>query len=592
MPIDDIPFLLQNSEKTSATLFIDSGLRDRQYYPTPAEYVVPFDEPLRNVFGLDVLDAAVAGTTYNVDSNNNLLTMVCIDCAHSTALEGTWGTSILSHTPDDDTSRGIIVSAFFEMGFSADLRTWLADHARNAEVVMVTEDVMEQLPAPGPPLASKQPTLPTDVLTDAYVLVRRRLGGVRMLTMPDTTGLTLSACTSAARAHVESEAAARVAGAGALHVVYMNTHYAVPLTGGQATQDAAVALFRTQPVGTYALVPTGVPDLLDVVYFTGARVDSLDPYRASARWAFHVWHIALEPGNYTSTQLQQQLQQQLGAVTSIDTLSTCASAITKQGRIRWSASPSTRFILVPEHSTAAPLLGYDLRADDGTVRRLAPNFRPYNVLTFGAGSSSPWFMSVLRYNTVMSIVAQEMDAPGLINLLGTRYITLRCPEIEQHMGHTGKYGRYSTGIGVFRLANSSEVVQLRFDYVSLIRRPFHPIGRLTRLTLRFENSDGSLYDFKGINHQLLLTIKYYAEHPTDTGRTAGAERVVRSVLCPDYNPDFVAWTAQQQREEARATWDRGYDDESDQEDEEGDDDDDEYRASDDEDCDGDGGGPE
>jgi hypothetical protein len=142
---------------------------------------------------------------------------------------------------------------------------------------------------------------------------------------------------------------------------------------------------------------------------------------------------------------------------------------------------------------------------------------------------------------------QTLDAPGLINLMGVRYITLRCPEIEDHICSTGKYGAYSTGIGVFKLLNSNQVVQLRFDFVNLVRKPFHPIGRLSRLTLRFELSDGTLYDFKGIDNQLLLTIKYYSPSPRRPGDPAApggpADGVVVSTLNPDYDPDFVRYVA-------------------------------------------------
>ena len=177
--------------------------------------------------------------------------------------------------------------------------------------------------------------------------------------------------------------------------------------------------------------------------------------------------------------------------------------------------------------------------------------------------------SVCMYASVLDTSGQKLVSPGIINLTGVRYVTLRCKEIEEHVETQGKYGPFSTGIGVFKLQSSNNVVQVRADYVNLVRKAFHPIGRLLRMTLRFELSDGKLYDFKGVNNQILLSVKYYAP-------VAPENEHFKSVLNPDYNYDFHRFMMQQSAYAPRLD-DQGYDpyDEDDEEDEDEDEEEDE-----------------
>ena len=73
MSIDDIDYLKQNSFKQSYTFIIDSEDRDHSLYPNPNNYSINFTAPFKNVFGLEVIDASVPRTMYNIDKYNNIL---------------------------------------------------------------------------------------------------------------------------------------------------------------------------------------------------------------------------------------------------------------------------------------------------------------------------------------------------------------------------------------------------------------------------------------------------------------------------------------------------------------------------------------
>jgi hypothetical protein len=80
-------------------------------------------------------------------------------------------------------------------------------------------------------------------------------------------------------------------------------------------------------------------------------------------------------------------------------------------------------------------------------------------------------------------------------------------------------------------------MNLRFDFVNITRKPFHPIGKLAKLTLAFETKTGELYDFKGVDHVLLLSIRYYApKHVT---------RLPISRLNPYYTPNILEYQLKQ-----------------------------------------------
>lgn len=110
--MEDVDLMKQRSERDSATFLIDSSLRDRRFFPTPSEYVVAFSEPVRNVFGIDILDATVPGTMYNIDFNNNTLRYYALQ-----AYDGNGGssTSAAAHTDFMDAFMIMMCSPRFVM---------------------------------------------------------------------------------------------------------------------------------------------------------------------------------------------------------------------------------------------------------------------------------------------------------------------------------------------------------------------------------------------------------------------------------------------------------------------------------------------
>jgi len=97
-------------------------------------------------------------------------------------------------------------------------------------------------------------------------------------------------------------------------------------------------------------------------------------------------------------------------------------------------------------------------------------------------------------------------------------------------------GSRGTGIGLFKLPGPGALREQRQDYITVVKRPFHPIGRMDGLTLRMERgrAPGTLYNFKGVNHLLVMAVKVLVPRRELA--------LPRSVLNPNYDSDFIAYS--------------------------------------------------
>jgi len=69
--VEDVEYLKKYGSKESHLFLIDSSKRDTTLWPSPAEYSIEFETPFRQVYGIDVIDATIPRTQYNVESFSN-----------------------------------------------------------------------------------------------------------------------------------------------------------------------------------------------------------------------------------------------------------------------------------------------------------------------------------------------------------------------------------------------------------------------------------------------------------------------------------------------------------------------------------------
>lgn len=197
---------------------------------------------------------------------------------------------------------------------------------------------------------------------------------------------------------------------------------------------------------------------------------------------------------------------------------------------------SKPFILDMRNSTIAETLGFDLYTQLSENSKTDPYYK-----YFDSYSTNENFRKI--YHSVYSTVDQKhrIVSPGIIYLVGNRYLLLRCPEIEQHLFSSLSFSKYNLGLAKFRI-NSYGFNDEKLELTKTPLREFHPIGKLPKMTFRFETANGELYDFKGVNHNILFSIYYY--------QPQGNKVFENSILNPNYKGDFVnyLYTNQEQEE--------------------------------------------
>jgi len=191
------------------------------------------------------------------------------------------------------------------------------------------------------------------------------------------------------------------------------------------------------------------------------------------------------------------------------------------------------FILDMERSTIYENLGFDLY---NSINPLYINDRyQYKSIYNTDRRMYKMFHSIINTKLTKVIDNIEFDkniitSPGIVYLIGNKYIVLKCPEIEEHLFGSLSYSKYSLGLAKFRVDNVG-INSERLAITKLPIREFHPIGKLSRISLRFETNKGLLYDFKGVNHNIVFAIYYY--EPKQNKFPEG------SILNPEYKMNYI-----------------------------------------------------
>jgi hypothetical protein len=214
-------------------------------------------------------------------------------------------------------------------------------------------------------------------------------------------------------------------------------------------------------------------------------------------WTFAT--LTLQPGFYDSTffvtQFQTVMSPPLQAV-SIDPLNVKVNIVS-----------SSQIVCVVSLTTLSGIMGIDSTSQQLLFSQLNNN--------------STWVFTSI----------------GIVTFKPIRYVVLRCKEIEADVYREEVQG--ASGIGIFKIIDINDVANLRVDFTNFVKRPFHPIGKLSELTFRFENTDGTLADFNGNASVLILGIKRYMPKPKYFGRDD-------YILNPDYDPNFREWMIRDQ----------------------------------------------
>jgi len=249
-----------------------------------------------------------------------------------------------------------------------------------------------------------------------------------------------------------------------------------------------------------------------LVYYIGNIEDNIE--------TLNYITIELDIGDFSLPQLIQLLNKKLINL-KIESLSTPPDV---KNKIAFTSSYP--FVLDMNKSTLRDTLGFNLtqNVDSGFFTKITdPNIiKDKNKFRY--------FMSKQSNST------HRIEAPGIVDLIGEKYVILNCPEIEEHSTLSLSYSKHNLGLARFKLGTlgyNDENISIQKTSI----REFHPIGKFSRMTLTFKTQSGKLYDFKGANHNITFKIYYYqalTNIPFD-----------KSILNPNYNPDVLEYRMNQ-----------------------------------------------
>jgi len=505
MPIEDVNYLYAHGRKENKIIFIDSSMRDKVAYPTPAEYTFTFSEPFTNVFGIDILDAAIPRTMYNIDKYTNTLkfgvgptaktidesitisstdyTQDSLTAALSTAMENVKGKYKISVSNYGvGTSRIQFTSS---VPFVLDMKNSNMCEAAGFSEYSIDNKGKEYIQIPD--VHSTNPATYNHQLfgssSEPSSTVLQLFGEFYNTTVQFTTGNYIPILSNK----------------------YVSQSFQV---SGNCYLHNILVQFR--PTGNYTLTEGSVTWSL-----VNSDASGLNQPSSLASDIVKTGTFTIDPVTWIGT---------TGSLTDDDFNLIYLSILQNYWIVinDTSISTDTQNCLTVLYNTT------NVHADSLTTA-IDGSWTALNI------SSSTFCINVTTITKVFYVIS-----PGLISLIGDRFIIMRCPEVEQFIYGSVAYGLNSPGLALFKLGVVG-YSDSRFDFSSAASKEFHPIGKLSKLTFRYERLSGDVYDFKGVNHHLLLVIRCLnATKPLDFTTFS---------LNPHYTPNYMNYLRKMEEKE-------------------------------------------
>ena len=527
MPIEDVDFLLENCITDNHVIYIDSARRDKRAFPHPNQYTIRFSNPYRLVHGIEVLDASIPSTMFNVDLNNNVL-------SYMTSPSGDFGATVADLTKVPGFSK------VMSYALTDDLSPSPTKYgtATTFKVVMLESDAVgdgdDLFMTPGAlrPFVDECLDVDVDALNAADDPFDGFLTGGLPMVPGKPSHLVITKHKMPPVKLYESRKAAEYGSLPVYEVVVDGTKmyttdanfydfYACFEKKYGANQTFYDHLKKTLPpeiARSYVLHKQSCEgNTYDWYYYTISNVPAADFDALSASVppasTFSMERVVFRPGNYSAVSFLKLSERYMTGSLVFDTEEpenvTTFPNFTFIGEMP--------FIINMQGSSIGSVIGMSEEATS-----LLPDNYKYianNPLLYG------------------SLAGNTLVCPGIVNFSVDRYVVLRCDELEDHIYGSYSYGEFTPGIGMFRFFEVDGISHQRNDYVNFTKPPFHPIGKFDKMTLSFYQPDlTNLYDFKGLDHILVLSIKFYAPKQM--------RKLQISVLNPNYRADFQEYMQQ------------------------------------------------
>ena len=477
--MDDIDHLIAHSQTNSFLFYIDSRNRNRLLYPNPSEYAIQFATPFRNVYSIQVVDSLIPRTHYNVDTYSNMISYSIDKVKYQTYIP-------IGHYSSDQ------------------LITIMNQNLKHLR--------LEYLSYPGD--IRKQFVLKSEYHFEVYI---------NETTMKETLGFdgTIDSMTPWKYIHVSIDNPELYD-----DIAYVDTLHSHSTTNHSMLNNSMVYIQLDVAYKRF---------YLNAVQFNISAVSEMCTCEVSI--------VCLtETGQYTPINHEP-------FEIVIDSNTTSIHATFNEGVVLDHRQTYVRIYFKNfQYGNSEFSCSIPSRGNGGAdVNMFTPTTSSLDQASLNMDNVH-LFKQNFNINVKINISLRRFSIvpPGILDLTGDTYINMRCKEIENHMGvngnrvetingqtsdtvtevnHTIGYGLAKFKLGVMGYQEE------RFDFKAFEPRVIHPIGKLSQLTFRFERWDGSLYNFRGVNHTLTLVIQYYSPK---------IEHVSRSKMVSTLNPSYDA----------------------------------------------------
>ena len=526
MPVEDIDFLLKNNDKDAYLFFVDSGARDKNVFPTSSEYEVTFTEPFYNVFGIELMDAMVPSTMYTIDMFNDVFKYHSVyfsadlsDEAYNQYLGACFQANPkvknMVHNATATTRMVFLDKTVYYAQYAATGNIFTASSLEETDFSVVSYEVVT-VPSS---VYSKVDTI-VGVDTNRYAIATTQGGTIYILDKTDSVVTYVSQYLELQQYFIEGFDET----SGDMKIVI------APLIYVDADVFASLAAVELNAsVGTSSkLTIKGVLFVMNNMYMQIERgnydINTFASYLNSRMRKDVVFNVTYDENTnswITSSSPFTVPSQDIPTIVKVTT----EGLMEKQARYSFELSNIyARFFIDVKRTLCATELGFSTYT---TYKGVEVRYKRF---AWPGGE-----------NDIVTSLNGKLQPPGIVNLTGIRYILLRCPEIENHLYNSFSYSQKCPGIGLFKLGSVNQITNIRFDFVNFIKKPFHPIGKLTKLTFRFETTNGMLYDFKGVDHNMLISVKVYVPRLKEPKH--------KYILNPNYNPNFIEYMVERLRVE-------------------------------------------
>lgn len=536
MTIEDVDFLKKNGKKQNYTFLIDSNNRDKLKYPEANNYVVNFDTPFLNVIGFEVIEASVPRTLYNIDVTNNKICFFIHKASFDIALINPSNYQVEYLDPGDYTIQTLIpmLNSILSMHLNADATAGIVNIiATPLSNPPDISNIIQFYSAYPFVFDMKNSTIAETIGFNTYMQLSEASKPVN-LSQLDTTMYYYNNTTNQTTKRYDTRLYPDIYNTNNNYQLYHSVDdptitfpesesdifigprgvvRMLPLSGNQWVSQSFsnVAMAQFNQIQIAASTSSGLVTNNRIFW---SLFPGLPPFDSSKLLGSSIIEVDYTNGSYSSSSNFTPISIDIGIYSIV----------------------FTGFSDDPTNIT-------NIYYNDNNLRdaSMISSYQLYTASTINFTNKVPLDNNGIHFEASLILSTQlqyhRLIAPGLFTLIGEKYMLLRCPEIEQSSYRSLAYSQeLCLGLAKFRLGvvgYSENNVDYKVPF-----REFHPIGKLSRLTLSFQKPDGSFYDFKGLNHTIVAAIYYYEVLPDVEFKA--------SILNPNYNPDVINYLYKQE----------------------------------------------